>query len=119
MSAIFRAEKVVVVGVLNATPDSFADAERFVCDPGRVDLARGIDLAAAQIRAGADVLDVGGESTRPGAALVPAELECERTVPLIEALVKRFPIPISIDTRKAAVAAEAVEAGAAAVNDVS
>ena len=119
MSAIFRAPRVVVVGVLNATPDSFADAERFVQSPARVDLARGIDRAAALVREGADVLDVGGESTRPGAALVPAALECERVVPLVEALVKRFSAPVSIDTRKAAVADAALDAGARVVNDVS
>src|SRR5439155_27182413 len=65
------------------------------------------------------VLDVGGESTRPGAAAVPADLECQRTVPLIEAFAKRFAAPISIDTRKAAVAREALAVGARIVNDVS
>jgi dihydropteroate synthase len=119
VSAIFRAPRVVVVGVLNATPDSFADAERFVRSPARVDLARGIDRAAALVREGADVLDVGGESTRPGAAEVPAALECERVVPLVEALVKRFAAPVSIDTRKAAVAEAALDSGARVVNDVS
>lgn len=117
MSAIFRA--VTIVGVVNATPDSFSDGGRFVSGAARVDLARGIDFAAQQVEAGADVLDIGGESTRPGASEVPADVECDRTVPLIEALAKRFPTPISIDTRKAAVAAAALEAGARVVNDVS
>ncbi len=117
MSAIFRG--VTVVGVLNATPDSFSDGGRFVRGAAGLDLARGIDLAAAQVRAGAGVLDVGGESTRPGADPVPAALECERAVPLIEALAKRFATPVSIDTRKAPVALAALAAGARVVNDVS
>src|SRR5215813_5904256 len=112
MSAIFRGAKTVVVGVLNATPDSFSDG-------GRFDLGRAIDLAAALVRDGADVLDVGGESTRPGASAVSAALECDRAVPLIEELAKRFAAPISIDTRKAEVAEAALAAGARAVNDVS
>jgi dihydropteroate synthase len=71
------------------------------------------------LRDGADVLDVGGESTRPGATMVPSPVECARTAPLIEALAKRFAAPISIDTRKAAVAETAIAAGAQIVNDVS
>jgi len=117
VSAIFRA--VTVVGVVNATPDSFSDGGRFVSGTSRVDLARGIDFAARQVSAGADVLDIGGESTRPGARTVPAEAECERTAPLIEALAKRFPTALSIDTRKATVAEAALQAGARIVNDVS
>jgi dihydropteroate synthase len=119
VSAIFRGARTVVVGVLNATPDSFSDGGRFVRGRAEIDLARAVDLAAALVADGADVLDVGGESTRPGAAAVPADIECERVVPLIEALVKRFATPLSIDTRKAAVAQAALAAGAQAVNDVS
>jgi len=119
VSAIFRGARTGVVGGLNATPDSFSDGGRFVRGRAEVDLGRAIDLAAALVRDGADVLDVGGESTRPGAAAVPAELECDRTVPLIEQLAKRFTAPISIDTRKAQVAEAALAAGARAVNDVS
>ena len=119
MSAIFRGARTVVVGVLNATPDSFSDGGRFVGGTGEVDLARAVDLAAQMLRDGADVLDVGGESTRPGAAEVPASVECERTVPLVEMLAKRFGAPLSIDTRKAAVAEAALAAGASIVNDVS
>lgn len=117
MSAMFRS--VTVVGVLNATPDSFSDGGRFVTEASGLDVARGIDLAAEQVEAGAHLLDVGGESTRPGAPLVPWEEECERCVPLVEALAKRFSVPLSIDTRKAAVAREAIDAGARVVNDVS
>jgi dihydropteroate synthase len=119
MSAIFRRAGTVVVGVLNATPDSFSDGGRFVGGAAEVDLARAVDFAAQLLRDGADVLDVGGESTRPGAAEVPVEVECERAVPLVEALVKRFATAVSIDTRKAAVAEAALAAGATAVNDVS
>jgi dihydropteroate synthase len=119
MSAIFRGARTVIVGVLNATPDSFSDGGRFVHGASRLDLARGVDLAAELLRDGADVLDVGGESTRPGAAEVPVAVECERTVPLIEALAKRFAAPLSIDTRKAGVAEAALAAGARIVNDVS
>jgi dihydropteroate synthase len=117
MSAFFG--DGAVVGVLNATPDSFSDGGRFVHGASRLDLAHAIDLAADRVRDGADVLDVGGESTRPGAREVAAEVECARTVPLIEALAKRFPTPLSIDTRKAPVAEAALAAGARIVNDVS
>ncbi len=119
MSAIFRGARTVVVGVLNATPDSFSDGGRFVRGTSELDLARAVDLAAGLLRDGADVLDVGGESTRPGAAPVPVEIECERTAPLVEALAKRFAALLSIDTRKAAVAEAALAAGARIVNDVS
>lgn len=102
-----------VVGILNVTPDSFYDGSRF----------QGIDAALARAEAmaaeGADAIDVGGESTRPGAAPVPVDDELRRVVPVIEALAGRLSIPISIDTRKAAVARSAVGAGAAIVNDVS
>ncbi|VDS10237.1 Dihydropteroate synthase [Paracoccus haematequi] len=95
-----------VMGIVNATPDSFSDG-------GRYDAAsHGADL----IRDGADILDIGGESTRPGAAEVPATEETARIVPAIQALAH---IPVSVDTRKAAVARAALKAGAAMVNDVS
>ena len=119
MSAIFRGTSTVVVGVLNATPDSFSDGGRFVHGSCDLDLARAVDLAAQLLRDGAAVLDVGGESTRPGAGEVPVDVECARTVPLVEALAKRFGAPISIDTRKAAVAEAALAADARVVNDVS
>jgi dihydropteroate synthase len=109
----------VVVGVLNATPDSFSDGGRFVRGSADLDLARAVDLAAALVADGADVLDVGGESTRPGAAEVPEDVECARVLPLVESLAKRFATPLSIDTRKASVAGAALAAGARVVNDVS
>lgn len=118
-SAIFPGHRVTIVGILNATPDSFSDGGRLVRGAGPPDLAAAVDAAAALLEAGAHVLDVGGESTRPGSQGVPAELEIERAVPVIEVLAKRFEAPLSIDTRKAAVAEAALQAGARLVNDVS
>jgi dihydropteroate synthase len=101
-----------LMGVLNVTPDSFSDGGRFL-DP-RMAQAQARAMAAA----GADILDIGGESTRPGAADVAEAEEIARTAPVIAAL-RGLGVPVSIDTRKAAVARAALEAGAAAVNDVS
>jgi dihydropteroate synthase len=102
-----------VVGILNVTPDSFSDGGQYP-DPGAA-VAAGLRL----VEEGADWLDVGGESTRPGAAEVPAEEELRRVVPVIRGLAAAARVPISIDTRKAAVAAAALAAGASIVNDVS
>ncbi len=118
-SALFRPDRVTIVGVLNATPDSFSDGGRFVVGEAAVDVARGVDHAAALLREGAHVIDVGGESTRPGAPEVPAAVEMARTVRLVEAIAKRMDVPLSIDTRKAEVAEAALAAGASIVNDVS
>ncbi len=101
----------LVMGVLNVTPDSFSDGGRFV-DPRRA-VTHGLALAAE----GADVVDVGGESTRPGAAPVDEAEELRRVVPVVEALAPH--VRVSIDTTKAGVAAAALEAGATLVNDVS
>jgi dihydropteroate synthase len=107
----------VVMGVINVTPDSFSDGGVHL-DPGRA-----VEAALAMLEAGATVVDVGGESTRPsnyGAAReVPAAEEIERVVPVVEALRGRTEAAISVDTRKAAVAREALAAGADLVNDVS
>ncbi len=102
-----------IMGILNVTPDSFSD--------GGAHLAVSDALGAAHRMhaAGADLLDVGGESTRPGAEFVPEDTEIARTAPVIEALRAEIPLPVSIDTRKLAVARAAVRAGAALVNDVS
>jgi dihydropteroate synthase len=116
---IFPRERVTIVGVLNATPDSFSDGGRIVRGEASVDPGAALEAAAALLAGGAHVLDVGGESTRPGARAVPAELEVARVVPVIESLAKRFAAPICVDTRKAPVARAALEAGAGAVNDVS
>jgi len=118
-ATIFPAHRVTIVGILNATPDSFSDGGRFVRGAARLDLPAAVDAAAALVSAGAQVLDVGGESTRPGAQPVSPEIEIARTAPLIEALAKRLDVPISIDTRHAEVARAALDAGARIVNDVS
>jgi dihydropteroate synthase len=102
-----------VMGILNVTPDSFSDGGRFL-DPDRA-----VDHALAMEAAGAAIIDIGGESTRPGAANVKVEVELERILPVIEALRPTLKIPISIDTRKAVVASAALDEGAAIVNDVS
>ncbi len=118
-SAILPPQRVTIVGVLNVTPDSFSDGGRFVAAEGPVDLVAALDAGRALVEAGADVLDVGGESTRPGAAEVTVDEEISRTVPVVEALAKAIDAPISIDTRKAEVAEAALDAGARIVNDVS
>ncbi|HMD73309.1 MAG TPA: dihydropteroate synthase [Steroidobacteraceae bacterium] len=102
----------IVMGVLNVTPDSFYDGGRYAT------LSAALERGATLVDEGASIIDVGGESTRPGAAEVGATLEMERVVPLIEALVARFDIAISIDTSKLGVMAAAVAAGASIVNDV-
>jgi dihydropteroate synthase len=101
------------MGIINVTPDSFSDGGRFV-DP-EVAVAAGIDMAAD----GADILDVGGESTRPGSDPVPVEHELDRVVPVIKRLAAEVDVPISVDTRRADVAQAAFEVGAAIVNDVT
>jgi dihydropteroate synthase len=110
---VFPASRVTVFGVLNLTPDSFSDGGRL----GSLDAV--VARALAMEREGAHVLDVGGESTRPGAQRVPVDVEIARVVPAIEALTKSTRLAISIDTRKAAVARVALAAGASIVNDVS
>ncbi len=103
----------LVMGVINATPDSFSDGGRYR-DPAAA-IRRGRELVAE----GVDLLDIGGESTRPGATPVPEAEEIDRILPVIRGLRERTGIPISIDTRHAAVAAAALAAGADIVNDVS
>jgi dihydropteroate synthase len=105
--------KPLVMGILNVTPDSFSDGGRF--NTADKALARAMGMAEQ----GADIIDIGGESTRPGAAKVTAQEEIERVVPVIEALVKRTNIPISIDTYKSPVAQKALDVGASIVNDIS
>ena len=105
--------RTCVMGVVNVTPDSFSDGGRFLDAADAV--AQGLRLAAE----GADIIDVGGESTRPFAEEVWAEEEIRRVVPVIAELAGRIRIPISIDTTKAAVARRALEAGAAMVNDIA
>jgi dihydropteroate synthase len=102
-----------IMGILNVTPDSFFDGGRWPTPEAAV--RRGVELAAE----GADILDVGGESTRPGAAEVPPDEELRRVVPVIAELSRQVQVAISVDTRHAAVARAALAAGAAIVNDVS
>src|SRR5690349_7721827 len=105
--------RTLVMGILNITPDSFADGGLHL-DHG-VAVEAGVRLAAQ----GADIIDVGGESTRPGAEPVGEDEERRRVMPVVERLAARVAVPISIDTYKARVAREAVAAGAAIINDVS
>jgi dihydropteroate synthase len=106
-------DRVVVMGVLNVTPDSFSDGGLWM-DPGAA-----IDHALEMEAEGAGIIDVGGESTRPGADPVAENEELRRVIPVIEALRGRLRIPISIDTRKPLLAMRAVEAGAEIVNDTN
>lgn len=103
----------MIMGILNVTPDSFSDGGSYLDEEAA--LAQALELT----RNGAGIIDVGGESTRPGAAAVAVEEELRRTIPLIRALRKRSDVLISIDTSKAAVAEEAMKAGADIINDVT
>ena len=106
-------ERTLIMGVLNVTPDSFSDGGRFF------EWTRAVEQGRRLAEEGADILDVGGESTRPGSGPVPEEEELRRVIPVIEALRPKISIPISIDTRKAAVAERALQSGAEMVNDIS
>jgi dihydropteroate synthase len=106
-------ERTLIMGILNVTPDSFSDGGQFVT----------LDTALAQaekmIAEGVDIIDVGGESTRPGGEPVSFQEEIDRVVPVIEALARRTEVPLSVDTTKSEVARAALDAGAAIVNDIS
>ena len=104
--------KTYIMGILNVTPDSFSDGGKW----NQMDAA--LAHVEDMIREGADIIDVGGESTRPGFAKVEAEEEASRVLPVIEAIHSRFDVPISVDTYKAVVAEQAIQAGASLVNDV-
>jgi dihydropteroate synthase len=105
-------EKTQIMGILNTTPDSFSDGGKYV------DIDKAIFHAKEMIKNGADIIDIGGESTRPGFDPVSVEQEIERTIPVIRKLAKEIDVPISIDTYKAEVAKQAVEAGATIINDI-
>ena len=111
--ALDYGERTLVMGVLNVTPDSFFDGGRFL------DHEAAVEQAIGMARDGADIVDVGGESTRPGSEPVPVEEEIRRVVPLIKRLSAELDAPISVDTRKHEVASAAIEAGATIVNDVT
>ena len=106
-------DRTLVMGIINVTPDSFADGG------AHLDPARALDAALALEAGGADILDVGGESTRPGADALPAAEELGRVLPVLRRLAGRVRVPVSIDTSKADVARQAIDHGASIVNDVS
>ncbi len=106
-------EKTLIMGILNVTPDSFFDGGQFS------GIEQALDHAEKMLAAGADILDIGGESSRPGAEPVSETEELNRTLPIVQALWKKFACPISIDTTKSSVARAALEAGACIINDIS
>jgi dihydropteroate synthase len=106
-------ERTLVMGVLNVTPDSFSDGGKFFT------VDRAVEAAFNMERAGADILDIGAESTRPGSSGIPASEEIARLLPALQALRGRLKIPISVDTQKASVAEIALGAGAQILNDIS
>src|SRR5215210_5047873 len=106
-------ERTLIMGILNVTPDSFSDGGQFLT------LDNAQTRAEQMIAEGADIIDVGGESTRPGGEPVSIDEEIARVVPVIEALAQRSDVPISVDTTKSEVARAALDAGAAIVNDIS
>jgi dihydropteroate synthase len=101
------------MGIVNVTPDSFSDGGQFL------ETARAVEHGLRLVDEGADILDIGGESTRPGAIEVPLDEELRRVVPVVAGLARQTRVPLSIDTMKAEVARQALEAGAAIVNDVA
>jgi len=111
--ALELGRRTLIMGILNVTPDSFSDGGRFA------DYERALAQAFELISAGADILDVGGESTRPGSDPVPLPVELERVIPVIRAVRESSDIPISIDTNKSEVALQSLAAGADIINDVS
>ena len=106
-------ERTLVMGVLNVTPDSFSDGGKFF------DTERAVEQALGMERAGADLLDIGGESTRPGSVGISVQEELARVLPVLQALSGRMKIPVSIDTQKPEVAEAALDAGAYVINDIS
>lgn len=106
-------ESPLLVGILNVTPDSFSDGG------AHLDPAAAVERARRMVAEGAGMIDVGGESTRPGAATISASEEAARVIPVIRQLKSELAVPVSVDTRKAGVARRALEAGADVVNDVS
>ncbi|MGG1550396.1 dihydropteroate synthase [Paenibacillus ferrarius] len=105
-------DRTIIMGILNITPDSFSDGGSYL------DLDKAVQRARQMVAEGADILDIGGESTRPGAAKVTQDEELERVIPVIEAIRREVDVPISIDTYKAGVADAALAAGAHIINDV-
>lgn len=106
-------KRTYIMGILNRTPDSFSDGGLYM----KEDVA--VKRVFEMVSEGADIVDIGGESSRPGAETVPLDVELERTIPIIRKAASRIDIPISIDTSKSEVAKEALESGAAIVNDIT
>jgi dihydropteroate synthase len=106
-------QKTFIMGILNVTPDSFSDGGQYF------DASSAIRRAVQMVSEGADIIDIGGESTRPGSEPVGMEEELRRTIPVIQSLAKEIKVPISIDTCKSEVAKRALDAGASIVNDIS
>lgn len=106
-------ERPLVMAILNLTPDSFSDGGLYAS------LDAALRRVEEMVAEGAEIIDIGGESTRPGSVRVTADEECERVLPVIAAITERFDVPISIDTSKAKVARAAVDAGAEIINDIS
>jgi dihydropteroate synthase len=100
-----------IMGVLNATPDSFSDGGAVHARDGHLDISRVLRRVEAMVEEGADIIDVGGESTRPGAAAVTVAEELQRVVPVVEVITARFDVPVSVDTSTPEVMTAAAEAG--------
>src|SRR3954452_15238211 len=105
-------KKTLIMGVLNVTPDSFSDGGKY----NQIDHA--VQRAIEMVRNGVDLIDIGGESTRPGYTPISVEEELDRVIPVIEAITKAVPVPLSIDTFKAETARESIRAGAHIINDI-
>lgn len=105
--------RTLVMGILNVTPDSFSDGGRFIS------VGQAVEHARRMVAEGADLIDVGGESSRPGSEPISAEEELRRVIPVIEQIARSVPVPVSIDTNKAVVARAALSAGAGIINDIS
>ena len=105
-------KKTIVMGILNTTPDSFSDGGKYT------EIESAVEHAKEMVESGADIIDIGGESTRPGFATVSVEEELQRVIPIIKAISQHVNVPISIDTYKAEVAKQSLEAGAHIINDI-
>lgn len=105
-------KKSLIMGVLNVTPDSFSDGGKYN------EIQRAVERAHEMVENGADIIDIGGESTRPGYTPISVQEELERVIPVIEAISKSVPVPMSIDTFKAETAKESIKAGAHIINDI-
>lgn len=105
--------RTCIMGILNVTPDSFSDGGEYI------DVNKAVMKAEKMVEEGADIVDIGGESSRPGASPVPLEEELNRVIPIVLAIMKKIDVPISVDTYKSEVAREALKAGAAIINDIT